>query len=118
MSDLVEGGAIVSALFFHQLGLIALVWLCRMRHWTWPSTHAAVRPTTPEPPPRGPKPNRALNPFASLTTKPHCDAWAHAGEPRPHTPSAPPPRLIMTRRCRRQVDTAIPFCPNLACTSR
>ena len=27
----------VSDLFFYQLGLIALVWLCCMLHWVWPS---------------------------------------------------------------------------------
>ena len=27
----------VSDLFFYQLGLIALVWLCCLLHWVWPS---------------------------------------------------------------------------------
>jgi hypothetical protein len=27
----------VSPLFFYQLTLIALVWLCVMLHWAWPS---------------------------------------------------------------------------------
>ena len=38
----------VPALFFYQLTLIALVWLCLMLQWTWPSD-PAVCPTTPEP---------------------------------------------------------------------
>ena len=39
----------VSHLFFYQLVLVALVWLCVMLHWTWPSDPAPVWPTTPEP---------------------------------------------------------------------
>src|SRR5262245_56034267 len=35
--------------------------------------------------------------------------------PRPHAPAAPPPRLVMTRGRRRQIDTAHQFCPNPAC---
>jgi hypothetical protein len=31
----------VSHLFFYQLMLIALVWLCLMLHWAWPSDPAA-----------------------------------------------------------------------------
>jgi hypothetical protein len=41
----------VSHLFFYQLVLIALVWLCLMLHWAWPSDPAAVCPTAPEPTP-------------------------------------------------------------------
>jgi hypothetical protein len=41
----------VSHLFFYQLTLIALVWLCVMLQWVWPSDPTAVCPTTPEPPP-------------------------------------------------------------------
>ena len=68
----------VSHLFFYQLVLIALVWLCVMLQWAWPSDPAAVCPTTPEPPGPRPKRHREPTPFAGLTTKPHCDACAHA----------------------------------------
>ena len=40
----------VSHLFFYQLVLVALVWLCLMLQWAWPSD-PAVCPTPPEPPP-------------------------------------------------------------------
>jgi len=33
----------VSDLFFYQLGLIALVWLCVMLQWAWPSDTACAR---------------------------------------------------------------------------
>src|SRR5690242_12475429 len=104
----------VSPLFFYQLTLIALAWLCLMLHWMWPSD-AATCPTIPEPLPPRTKRTREPTPFAGLTTKPHCDACAHATEPRPHAPAASPPRLVMTRGRRRQIDTSHHFCPNPDC---
>ncbi len=104
----------VSPLFFYQLTLIALVWLCLMLHGMWPSNSAAC-PTIPQPlPPRRTRP-RAPTPFAGLTTKPPCDACAHATDSRPPAPSAPPPRLVPPRGRRRQVDTSTHFCPNPDC---
>jgi hypothetical protein len=73
----------VSELFFYQLALIALLWLCCMLHWVWPSD----RPTVPSPlsQPRLPRRKRRCEPtpFAGLTTKPHCDACEHGSAPRP-----------------------------------
>ena len=108
----------VSPLFFYQLTLIALVWLCLMLQWAWPSDLAAGCPTTPEPPGPRPKRRREPTPFAGLTTKPHCDACEHGSAPRPQTPAAPPPRIVSTRGRRRQVDTACHFCPNPDCPYR
>src|SRR5262247_716201 len=107
----------VSHLFFYQLVLIALVWLCVMLQWAWPSDPAPC-PPTPEPTPPVPKRHRAPTPFAGLTTKPHCDACEHATDPRPQAPAAPPPRLMPTRGRRRQVDTSAHFCPNPDCAYR
>src|SRR5215510_8161232 len=108
----------VSHLFFYQLVLVALVWLCLMLPWAWPSDPAAGCPTAPEPPPPRPKRRREPKPFAGLTTKPYCDACESASAPRPQTPLAPPPRIVMTRGRRRQVDTATHFCPNPDCAYR
>ena len=108
----------VSPLFFYQLVLVVLVWLCVMLHWAWPSDPATVRLTTLEPTPSRPKRRREPKPFAGLTTKPHCDACEQDCVPRPHPPSAPPPRLVMTRGRRRQVDTSTHFCPNPDCAYR
>src|SRR6266540_1525009 len=108
----------VSALFFYQLVLVALVWLCVMLHWAWPSDPATVCPTTPETSGPRPKRQREPTPCAGLTTKPHCDAREHGSAPRPQTPSAPPPRMVPTRGRRRQVDTSHHFCPNPDCTYR
>src|SRR5256712_7953795 len=107
----------VSHLFFYQLVLIALVWLCVMLQWAWPSAPAAAGPP-PELPPLLPKRTREPKPFAGLTTKPHCDACAHASDLRPEAPSPPPPRIVPTRGRRRQVDTSTHFCPNPGCASR
>ena len=108
----------VSHLFFYQLVLVALVWLCVMLQWAWPSDPAAVCPTTPEPPGPRPKRHREPTPCAGLTTKPHCDACEHTPDPRPQAPAAPPPRLMPTRGRRRQVDTSMHFCPHPDCAYR
>src|SRR5713101_1826139 len=108
----------VSTLFFYQLVLVALVWLCVMLHWAWPSDPATVSPTTPEPPGPRPKRHHEITPFAGLTTQPPCDACEHRGDPRPQTPSSPPPRMVPTRGCRRQVDTSTHCCPNPDCAYR
>ena len=68
----------VSDLFFYQLVLIALVWLCVMLHWVVAKRRRTVCPTTPTPPP--PKRNREPKPFAGLTTS------------RPATPVSTPAR--------------------------
>src|SRR3989442_10593982 len=78
----------VPALFFYQLVLIALVWLCLMLQWAWPSDPATC-PPIPEPTPPVPKRHRERKPFAGLTKKPHCDACAHASDLRPEAPCPP-----------------------------
>jgi len=107
----------VSDLFFYQLVLVALVWLCLMLQWAWPSD-IAVCPTTPEPPPPLPKRAREPKPFAGLTHKPPCDACEHTTDSGPQAPSAPPPRIVSTRGRRRHVDTSTHFCPHPDCASR
>jgi len=104
----------VSDLFFYQLVLVALMWLCLMLQWAWPSDTAAY-PTPSEPPPPLPKRKHEPKPFAGLTRKPHCDACAHATAPRPQAPTAPPLRLVPTRGRPRQVETSQHFCPYPDC---
>jgi IS1 family transposase len=108
----------VSHLFFYQLVLVALVWLCVMLHWAWPSDPAAASPTTLEPTPPLPKRPREPTPFAGLTTKPHCDACEQAHEHGPQPPGCPPPRIVPTRGRPRQVDTSSHFCPHPHCAYR
>jgi hypothetical protein len=105
----------VPDLFVSQLVvLLALVWLCLMLQWTWPSDPVTCPPTIAPPPPV-PKRHREPKPFAGLTTKPHCDICTHESAP---APAAPPPRFVMTRGRRRQIDTSTHFCPNPACAYR
>src|SRR6266851_5568082 len=100
----------VSHLFFYQLVLIALVWLCVMLHWAWPSDPAAACPP-PELPPLLPKRTRELTPFAGLTTKPPCDTCEHATAPRP------PPQLHHAS-CPRGGDDARSTPPPIAARIR
>jgi hypothetical protein len=71
-------------------------------------------PTAPKPPraPREPKP------FVGLTHKPACEACAPGIEPYPQAPGVPPPRTILTRGRRCQVDTTGHFCPHPNCSYR
>jgi len=103
----------VSDLFFSQLVLIALLGLFLLLQWAWPSDRATAPPTLPRHTRR-----RAPTPFVGLTKKPHCDACVRASDPRPQAPSAPPPRMVMTRGRRREVDTSCHFCPNPECAYR
>jgi len=108
----------VPHLFLYQLVLVALVWLCVILHWAWPSGCATASLIPSQPIPPRPKRHREPKPFAGVTHKPHCDACAQASAPRSHAPFAPPPRIVMTRGRRRQVDTSTHFCPNPDCTYR
>jgi IS1 family transposase len=111
-----EGGnAMVSPLFFYQLVLLGLLWLCCMLHAAWPSRHAAGVPRPPERIPPSRKRPRVPKPFPGHTRKPHCEACAQAAVPRPQAPCAPPPRIVSTRGRPRQVDTSSHFCPQPPC---
>jgi IS1 family transposase len=111
-----EGGnAMVSHLFFYQLVLLGLLWLCCMLHSAWPSSHAAGVPRPPELIPPSRKRPRVPKPFPGLTHKPHCEACAQAAVPRPQAPCTPPPRIVSTRGRPRQVDTSSHFCPQPPC---
>jgi len=107
----------VSELFFYQLALIALLWLCCMLHWAWPNDCTPAQLTPSQPTPLRSKRRREPKPFAGVTHKPHCDACAQAGEPRSHAPLAPP-RIVTARGRRRTLDTSHHFCPNPDCASR
>jgi hypothetical protein len=105
----------VSHLFYYQLMLIALGWLCLMLHWLWPSEPAAERLTTAQPIPPSRKRSKGPKPFPGLTRQPHCDACAQDVTLRREPPCAPPLRRISIRGRRRQVDTSHHFCPDPDC---
>ena len=106
----------VSHLFFYQLVLLGLLWLCVMLHYAWSNECAGgdQRPSQPLPPPR--KRSSDPQPFPGLTRKPPCAACEQAHEHGPQPPGCPPPRMAPTRGRPRQVDTSYHFCPSPACT--
>src|SRR5215470_11182678 len=93
----------VHDLFFYQLVLVALVWLCLMLQRAWPSDRVTAQPTRPAPTPPRRKRRCEPKPFAGLTRKPHCDACEPVDAPHPHAPSTPPPRIVMTGGRWRQL---------------
>ncbi len=105
----------ISPLFFYQLVLLGLLWLCVMLHYTWPNECAVVdqRPSQPLPPPR--QRSSDPKPFPGLTRKPSCATCAQTHEHGPQPPGCPPPRIVPTRGRPRQVDTSQHFCPSPAC---
>ena len=106
----------VSDLFFYELLLLGLLWLCIMLHYGWRGDCSAghQRPSKPAKPPR--KRSRDSKPFPGLTQKPCCVACEQAVQaPAAPPPPAPPPPSTSTRGRPRQVDTSQHFCPNPDC---
>jgi len=106
----------VADLFFYELVLVGLLWLCLMLHYVWPSDHPAGerRPSKSATPPR--KRSRNPKPFPGLTCKPHCAACEQAAQkPVVPPPPAPPPPITSSRGRPRQVDTSQHFCPTPDC---
>jgi transposase-like protein/IS1 family transposase len=107
-------------LFYYQLVILGLLWLCVMLHLTWPS-RAAVSPQKPvEPEPIKPKRKHSIEskPFEGLTQKPPCALCAHeAAHPTPSSPVRPDP-MPPTNRRPRAVDTSRHFCPHPNCDYR
>jgi hypothetical protein len=101
-----------SHLFFSQLVLLGLLWLCVMLHSAWPHerTGGDQRPSTPLLPPC--KRSSAPPPLPGLTRMPPCTACAQAHEHAPQPPGGPPPRMVPPRGRPRPVDTSQPVCPH------
>src|SRR5712691_7292765 len=109
----------VSHLFFYQLMVLGLLWLCVMLHYAWPIACPGgdQKPSKPLPPPC--KRSSDPKPFPGLTRKPCCAACEQAAqEPAAPLPPAPPPPITSSRGRPRQVDTSQQFCPNPACAYR
>ena len=107
-------------LFYYQLVILGLLWLCVMLHLTWPSRAAVSPPKPVEPEPIKPKRQHAIEPkpFAGLTQKPPCALCAHeAAHPTPSSPVRPDP-MPPTHRRPREVDTSRHFCPHPNCDYR
>src|SRR5262245_39505867 len=98
----------VSARFFYQLVLIALLWLCLMLHWARPSDRPTVHSTPSHLIPSRRQRRREPKPLAGLMTKPHCNACELTSAPQPCAPSVPPLRIVMTRGRHRELTFRTP----------
>ncbi len=105
----------ISDLFFYQLLLVGLLWLCLMLHGMWPSERVMPGSTRPPPPLPPRKRSSDPQPFPGLTRTPPCAACEQAHEHVPQPPGCPPPRIVPTRGRRRQVDTSRHCCPDPDC---
>jgi transposase-like protein len=91
--------------FVAVLSILLCLLLCRL--WGCGKTTPSVRNPL--------RAKREPKPFAGLTRKPNCEACEQQIRSQPQVPSTPPPRMILTRGRRRQVDTTSHFCPHATC---
>jgi IS1 family transposase/transposase-like protein len=95
---------------FYLFICVVLVLLCLLLRRLWHNGKTAS--TAPTPPRR----TRDPKPFAGLTSKPQCDLCEQGVISDRQAPGAPPPRMMLTRGRRRQVDTSGHFCPHAECS--
>jgi hypothetical protein len=107
-------------LVYYQLAIIGCLWLCLMRHYTWPS-RGVVSPKRPtEPVPARFKRNRTSEPtpFAGLTQRPPCAACDHEAHYPPASPPKRPDPMPATNRRPCVIATSMHFCPHDGCDYR
>jgi IS1 family transposase len=102
----------VSDLLFHELLLLALLWLVVLLYWAWTRGQAMTDAADHTPAKRATRRAKDPKPFVGLTNKPLCTACEHAVDSRPLPPSIPLPPTGSTRGCPRKVDTQYQFCPH------
>src|SRR5262249_22862886 len=102
-------------LFYYQLVILVLVWLCVMLPHLWPTPSSGL-PKRPADPIK-PKRNRSSEPkrFAGLTHKPHCALCEHETVESAPAPPVRPAPMPPTHRRPREVDTSRHFCPHRHC---
>jgi len=105
-------------LFFYQLAVLGLLWLCVMLHAAWPSrcTTAQGTPAQPILPRR--QRSKEPKPFAGLTLKPSCALCEQEATHPKLPPPVPPEPMPPTHRRPRTVDTSRHFCPYAGCHYR
>jgi len=79
-------------LFYYQLVVLGLLWLCVMLHAVWPSRSAGSQPRPAEVAPIKPKRTRSHEPqpFSDLTHKPPCALCAQEAVHPQASPPVPP----------------------------
>jgi hypothetical protein len=95
--------------------LIGGVWLGVLLYGVWPYDHAVSgqRPAMPATPER--KRSQEPQPFAGLTTKPHCAACEQSPALLKPPPPVPPDPMPVSNRHPRRVDTSMPCYPPPTC---
>ena len=96
----------VSDLFFYELLLLGLLWLCVMLYYAGPSDHSAGDQRTSKPLPPSHKRSSDSKPFPGLTRTPPCAVCEQAHEHVSQPPGCPPPHIVPTRGRPRQVATS------------
>jgi len=102
-------------LFYYQLVVLGLLWLCVMLHAIWPS-RCAVAPPQPAALVKSPRQRfHEPKPFAGLIHKPPCALCEQeTAPPTPQPPIRPDP-MLPTHRRPRTVDTSKHYCPQPGC---
>src|SRR6266851_1985906 len=102
-------------LFYYQLAILVLLWLCVMVPYLW-SHQCGGAPKRPVDPIM-PKPKRSTEPkpFAGLTRKPHCALCEQETVDSAPAPPVRPHPMPPTNRRPREVDTSQHFCPHPGC---
>jgi transposase-like protein len=108
----------VPSLFYYQLAILVLLWVCLMLSSLWPSPPS----TAPRTPTQSIKPKRKRSrepkPFAGLTQKPPCPLCEQESSDIAPAPPGRPEPMPPTHRRPRTVDTSLHFCPHLGCDYR
>jgi IS1 family transposase/transposase-like protein len=106
----------VDDLLFHELLLLALLWLCVIQYWMGRWRQAMADQAHGHPAKRATRRSQAPKPFPDLTTKPRCDACERAAQIDVAQASPGPPLLVASTRGRpRTVATHHQFCPEPTC---
>ena len=103
----------VDDLFFHELLLLALLWLGVILYGVGRRCQTAADQAHGNPAKRATRRSQAPKPVPGLTTKPHCGACER--EPGEPLSAAPPARLHSPYGRPRTVATHYQFCPEPTC---
>jgi IS1 family transposase/transposase-like protein len=99
-----------SDLTFYPFVCVTLIFLALLFYRFWQGGKSSLAG------PKLPRRQRESKPFVGLSRKPDCEVCEQQIRSQPHVPSAPPPRMTLTRGRHRQVDTSGHFCPHAACS--
>src|SRR5919197_117321 len=108
----------IPPLFYYQLAILGLVWLCVMLPHLWPTPSSRLPKRPAEPIKSKRNCSREPIPFAGLTHKPHCALCEHETVESTPAPPVRPDPMPPTHRRPRTVDTSMHFCPHTACDYR